>query len=73
MTFWVERAVAATLAARHVRQEETVVHAPEYVVHVKKPEWGRGKILRGVDDRIEVEFASGTRVFPANSPMLERC
>lgn len=67
------RALAVTVESRHVRQDETIVSEPasEYVEHVKKPEWGRGKILRRVDDKIEIEFASGTRVFPANSPMLK--
>lgn len=69
------RALAVTVESRHVRQDETIVSAPatEYVEHVKKPEWGRGKVLRREGDKIEIEFASGTRVFPANSPMLKPC
>lgn len=67
------RALAGSLDSHYVRQEETTVSEPAtaYVEHVKKPEWGRGKILRRFDDKMEVEFASGTRVFPANSPMLK--
>ena len=41
-----------------------------YVVHLNKPEWGRGTVVRRYEDKIDVEFASGTRTFKADAPFL---
>jgi hypothetical protein len=43
-----------------------------WVEHSAKPEWGRGKIVREADGKIEVAFASGKRTFKADAPFLRR-
>ena len=43
-----------------------------HVEHVNKPEWGRGRILREYDGKVEIAFASGTRTFKADAPYLRR-
>ena len=43
-----------------------------HVEHINKPEWGRGRILREYDGKVEIAFASGTRTFKADAPFLRR-
>jgi len=43
----------------------------EWVEHVNKPEWGRGRVIRRFDDKLEIAFAAaGTKVLVASSPLL---
>jgi len=42
-----------------------------YVEHANKPEWGRGKIVKRHDGKLEVEFPElGRKVFKADAPFL---
>lgn len=43
----------------------------QYIEHANMPDWGRGRIVRRFDDKIEVEFASaGVKVFKLDAPFL---
>nr|HEX4315992.1 DUF3553 domain-containing protein [Kofleriaceae bacterium] len=45
----------------------------EYVEHAAKPEWGRGRVVRRFDGKVEIEFADdgiGRRVFRADAEFL---
>src|SRR5262249_47266057 len=51
------------------------VIAPEpvepWVEHANKPEWGRGRIVRRFDGKVEVAFPrAGIKVFKADAPFL---
>ncbi|MCX5747154.1 MAG: hypothetical protein NT062_32185 [Proteobacteria bacterium] len=35
-------------------------------------EWGRGKIVRAYDGKLEIEFPSGKRTLRADAPFLRR-
>ncbi len=43
-----------------------------YVEHTGKPEWGRGRIVREFDGKLEIEFPSGKRTLKADAPFLKR-
>jgi hypothetical protein len=45
---------------------------PVYVEHVNKPEWGRGRVVREFDGKVEIEFPSGKRTLKADAPFLKR-
>lgn len=48
-----------------------VGRADELVEHANKPEWGRGRVVRRFDDKIEIDFpAAGKKVFKADAPFL---
>lgn len=49
------------------------VKTPEgtFVEHTGKPEWGRGRIVKEIDGKVEIEFPSGTRVLK-DGPYLKR-
>ena len=44
-----------------------------YVEHTAKPEWGRGKLVRRHEGKVEVEFKKpvGKKVFKADAPFLK--
>ena len=44
-----------------------------YIEHVNKPEWGRGKLVRRNEGKVEVEFPKpiGKKVFKADAPFLK--
>jgi hypothetical protein len=46
--------------------DETTTH----VMHANKPEWGRGKILKRHDGKLEVKFGKQVKVFKADAPFL---
>lgn len=49
------------------------VAAEEWLEHANKPDWGRGRVIRRFDDKIEIAFAgAGTKVLVASSPFLRR-
>jgi hypothetical protein len=49
------------------------VAAEEWFEHVNKPDWGRGRVIRRFDDKIEIAFAAaGTKVLVASSPLLRK-
>jgi hypothetical protein len=49
------------------------VAAEEWFEHANKPEWGRGRVIRRLDDKVEIAFAgAGTKVLVASSPFLRR-
>lgn len=67
------RALCAELVSEHLiaPQEEPVV-VRDHVEHTSKPEWGRGKILRRFEGKLEIDFpGGGTRVLKADSPLLK--
>ena len=41
-----------------------------WVEHLKNPSWGRGRLIRRIDDKLEIAFASGTKVLKADAPFL---
>jgi len=42
-----------------------------HVTHANKPEWGRGKIVKRLGDKLEVKFPDvGVKVFKADAPFL---
>ena len=44
-----------------------------WIEHTGKPEWGRGKLLREFDGKLEIEFPTGgTRTLKADLPALRR-
>ena len=45
----------------------------DWVEHTGRPDWGRGRVLRKHDDKIEIAFESGTKTFKANAPFLRLC
>jgi len=43
----------------------------EWFEHANKPEWGRGRLVRRFDDKVEIEFPEiGAKVFKADAPFL---
>ena len=47
------------------------VPASLFVEHTGRPEWGRGRILRAFDGKLEIEFPSGRRTLK-DGPYLRR-
>ena len=46
----------------------------DFARHTGKPEWGRGKIIRRFDGKLEIKFPKiGNKVFRADAPFLELC
>jgi hypothetical protein len=43
-----------------------------WIEHTGKPEWGRGKLVREYDGKLEIAFSSGTRTFKADAAFLRR-
>ncbi len=43
-----------------------------WIEHTGKPEWGRGKLVRERDGKLEIAFSSGNRKFKADAPFLRR-
>ncbi len=41
-----------------------------WVEHLKNPSWGRGRVIRRIDDKLEIAFAIGTKVLKADAPFL---
>jgi hypothetical protein len=51
---------------------EVTATAGAYVLHTNKPEWGRGRIVRRFDGKLEIEFPEGgTKVLKADAPFLQ--
>ncbi len=49
------------------------VAVEEWFEHTNKPDWGRGRVIRRFDDKVEIAFAAaGTKVLVASSPFLRR-
>lgn len=46
--------------------DDTTTH----VVHLNKPEWGRGKIVKRANGKLEIKFGKETKVFKADAPFL---
>jgi hypothetical protein len=46
--------------------DETTTH----VTHANKPEWGRGKIVKRANGKLEVKFGKELKVFKADAPFL---
>ncbi len=46
---------------------------PIFIEHANKPEWGRGKLVRKKEGKVEVEFPKpiGLKVFKADAPFLK--
>lgn len=44
--------------------------ATTHVIHTGKPEWGRGKILKRANGKLEIKFGKETKVFKADAPFL---
>ena len=44
-----------------------------YIEHTNKPEWGRGKLVRRHEGKLEVQFPkpTGLKVFKADAPFLK--
>lgn len=44
-----------------------------YIEHANKPEWGRGKLVRKTEGKVEVQFKKpiGLKVFKADAPFLK--
>jgi len=56
--------------AASVVLDDTTTH----VEHSNKPEWGRGKIVKRHDGKLEVKFPKiGVKVFKADAPFLKPC
>jgi hypothetical protein len=56
-------------APANARPPADLVH----VEHTGKPEWGRGRIVREFDGKLEIAFPSGgTRTLKADAPFLKR-
>lgn len=65
------RAQFAALCDELVAPDDSGIPREEWVAHTMKPEWGRGRVVRRFDDKIEIQFAAGgTKIFPATSPLL---
>jgi hypothetical protein len=64
--------LAASLAALCDELVAVVAVAePAYVEHANKPEWGRGRIVRRFDGKVEIDFpGAGTKIFKADLPFL---
>jgi len=46
--------------------DETTTH----VTFACKPEWGRGKIVKRANGKLEVKFGKDVKVFKADAPLL---
>ncbi len=44
--------------------------ATTHVMHANKPEWGRGKIIKRANGKLEVKFGKEVKVFKADAPFL---
>ena len=44
--------------------------ATTHVTHANKPEWGRGKIVKRANGKLEVKFGKEVKVFKADAPFL---
>jgi len=62
-----EELVAPDLVVPEVAAGEGV-----FVAHRNKPEWGRGRVIRRFEGKLEIEFpTAGTKVFKADAPFLQ--
>ncbi|MBA2544251.1 MAG: hypothetical protein H0V17_31695 [Deltaproteobacteria bacterium] len=66
------RAALAKLCVELVCPAASVVldDATTHVTHANKPEWGRGKIVKRHDGKLEVKFGKEVKVFKADAPFL---
>ncbi|HEU0033695.1 MAG TPA: DUF3553 domain-containing protein [Kofleriaceae bacterium] len=61
----------AALCEELVFPDQVEPRGPVFVEHRNKPEWGRGRLVRRYDGKLEVEFPHvGTKVFKADASFL---
>ncbi len=66
------RAALTPLCAELICPSHAVVldDATTHVTHAAKPEWGRGKIIKRANGKLEIKFGKETKVFKADAPFL---
>jgi hypothetical protein len=64
--------IAKEVVAPDLAAAEAILGNGEVVIHLNKPEWGRGRIVRRFDGKLEIEFpGGGTKVLKADAPFLQ--
>lgn len=69
----VRRKFAALCDELVCSDEAATAATEEWFEHANKPGWGRGRVIRRFEGKIEIAFAeAGTKVLAASSPFLRR-